>query len=752
MIDWIHRTLQTPAVELSEDEIVDDYDPNVMHDTESYWTCLYRLLLQGRLYEALQLLQSCEELVGSDSEYADVMVRICNAIETNPAIAWRDRIQTQSNPSTAHLPLDQFLHSLTEWRNEVRDILEDDIFVEKPHVHVELLLQILLGDDASMLQCAGVNYLEYFLGTILYVQPHLHVTKSEMSQILARCMEQCEQQWKNEKEAMSEDGTNQEVDEDETLYTPIDTLRYHLISSDITTSLNIMNSMLDLKFFMAHVANLLDQHGEILHLEPNSGKDDTHGLPLRLNDSSVNSKITLKEYYLITYGESLESNSFNPISAPNGEVISNTGDLWQLAAEYYAACYENGYGYLRNLIQRQMITFTTTIKTGDAMHDETDSSHSGTVEMVSTPKIHKLLSLASKYEMTREYTDILLMAGSVCTRLGRDALRAGKENTFFGQAAFWYAMIPVNGEVTNTGESEPTSTSVAPVTKLKLEALVEIIFDEIFLNQSNPSSPSSRQLAISFESLRGVLSHTPVSLLHPLESFELDHQQHLRPSASPLLTFASLYHQYRLFDTRRRMLVREILDLTTRMATETNVPASSPDEANMADVHDSTPIDSTPRHAQLAQLIAQQEYCKGESLLILTLVLRHAPVLLPNHRKYWLVLITQLVDLADARTSTKQVELTDSTSTITAATSTPIPAISWFDLQHPAVSLPSPLPSVPSPLNLNTLTHIQRLMTTITLASTHQAYAKVIGGENSTKRLQARLSELTQATIRTKTF
>lgn len=783
LIDWIHRTLETPCVELSEDERNDEYDPHVMHDIDPYWSCIYRMILQGRLYEAIQLLETCEELMNTESEYYTIMRHIIASIESVPAIAYRTThtSSSASSSSSSNIPLEQFLHSFAEWRRQVETIQTE--LDQQPHPHLELLVSILLGDETSLLECSGTNYLEYFISTLIFIKPTVSHSKTEMTQILSRCMEQCQAQFQQQQQQEQDGITDGDVD----LYTPIDTLRYHIISSDITSALNVMNSMIDLRFFMAHVVNLLDSHGEILHMDSASssasldGGSSIHGggIALRLNHSSINDSITLKEYYLIQFGESLESGSY---THGNG---GGTEDLWLMACEYYAACHENGREYLEQLLKRQTILLTleapTTTTTNERSAFQTTTTTSPPIRplrLLQTKKIHKLLSIASKYELFEVYRSILEMAGSTAQRLGREALEEEKSNTFFGQAAFWYAMMPhkesiqqqmVGEERINlVDDTHLDQGEVSRTTIDRLEGLVELLLDELLIKHD---LTTSKRKEIAYDGLRGVLAHTPASLIRSIESYVNNNHNHTHTATatnpsitSPLLSFAIAYHHLHLYQQRRLETIRKILEekvrlQTTSSSSSTNVEMTTNRMRIMNEDGDEEMSEETTHTQQqqqqqhpmnnLQQLLSTQEYCKDQSLHLLTSILTHAPTLLSSQRKYWLVLILELVDLLDSRRLTDVARQFD--PSVTAVTES---SISWYDLQHPTLSttfssLTHNYVSVvsSSKFSMSLLTHLQCLLTTLTLSGSSKLYGRTIGGMLEVKKLQQRLNQVIQKTI-----
>jgi hypothetical protein len=811
LVDWIHRTLQAPEVDLQalkeeEEQAQLDGEPwtqEVMHDAETYWNVVYRLLLQGRLYEASQLLQTCVELTHRESEYARLMHEVVKAIETVPALAHQEggvagakdkRSNQNSNKYAgegANVPLDQFIYEFNQWKLYVQTLLTSPILTDHPHPHLELLLQVLLGDASAIFEVSGANYLEAWCAHLIYIKPFslssssqrgLDGGKKELAGMLESVMEECERRWKESRKeerqarldakadggAMEEEGEAEEETEEDiansTLFTPLDTLRYHLISSDITAALNTMNTMLDLKFFMAHVVHLLGEQGEIIHLEHDESM--TAGglpLPLRLQHSPIASSITLTEHYLLSYGESLESAS--TLTRDGAEAGgAAVGDLWQMAAEYYAACPEHGRGFLSELLKRQVLTVTlekplpsSTNPSGSVFQQPTSQHAVRWTNRTDTKKVHKLLALATKYGMREEYNHIADMAGVLSLRLARESLVIASDaastrgtGALFGQAAFWFGLIqaPV-GEECN---------GVAKQAQTRLEQIAETLLDELLLPQHQRSSKSSNtRIQAASEGLRGLLSHTPSSLLIPLSSVSSSSLPSavLPSGTSGLLSFAAELHAYAMGEQRRlevkgqvREEVRREMEKAEAGGEQGGNQNTMNDDDAMADIvaqtnNNASPTEGISSSSSLASLLSLHSHLHALSLLSLLSQVTSLPVVVPHHKRWWIGRIQEAVERAEEENVIKGTE--DEEQGVAGQQK----EVSWFDLDHPSLTLPTTLPSpASSPLTLPVLTQIQKLFTSLTKSSTAERYVRTIGGEAEARKVQQKLSALTHRVIR----
>ena len=768
LTDWIQRTLVKPQVVLSEEEAAQEEEerdaggpersPDVMRDRDADWSCVCHLVLQGRLYETLQMLSSCEDLTHPDSEHSAIMTRVMQAIETVPALAQQEA-QSQSassssssknrNQAAAQPPLEQFQNECTAWKRGVRQ-LRADLARQAPHEHIDLLLAVLLGEDDAMLQCAASNYLELFLGHLLYVKPYMLNSKAELSSILEKCMRECEAAWRESRGLPVDDDATGAADE-ETLYTPIDTLRFHLISSDISSALSVMSSMIDLRFFMAHVVHLLGATGEVLHhahdLEVSAAGGVALPKPLRLKHSALGDQVSLVEFHVVSYGESLEA------AATDQEALAGQGgndSLWTLAVEYYAAAPEIGRGFLVNLLRKQSLT-----------------GPSGS-RKVDHRRVLKLLAIAQRFGLREEYNHILHMAGNLCVQSGVEALRIAaaaalappnrsafrpeplQDASGFGQATHWFSMLQPIGKVNNL----PAAASIARAGVTAMERVAEVLLDQLLL--APQADPTVYRLA--FQSCVGVLAHAPSALILPLDTLLVASGDVQLGSASGVLSFLAAFHAMRRswFDFQR---VARSLDAVKQQAAaasnntrHTGEAATGMDLAGDGGEEEEGKAQSpaSSSSAILARLLVQHASLHASTLASLLALLRHLPTLLPTRRQYWLPLLSQLVDLMDDRAPKLSPERralrlqrrrwaeqahNDRTE-------------SWFEQLQPVVVAPAVSGGAQAPLlPLDTITHVQRMLAVLLHSNSAALYSASVGGAAGVKQMQAALNAFTNHTI-----
>lgn len=773
LTDWIQRTLVKPQVVLSEEEAAQEEEereaggpersPDVMRDRDADWTCVCHMVLQGRLYETLQMLSSCEDLMHPDSEHAAIMARVLEVIETVPALAQQES-QSQSqahaasssalkarNQAAAQPPLEQFQNECSAWKRGVRQ-LRTDLARQAPHEHIDLLLAVLLGEDAAMLQCASSNYLELFLGHLLYVKPYMLNSKAELSSILEKCMRECEASWRESRGLPAEDDAAGAEDE-ETLYTPIDTLRFHLISSDISSALSVMSSMIDLRFFMAHVVHLLGATGEVLHHAHDVEISAAAGgaalpKPLRLKHSALGDQVSLVEFHVVSYGESLEA------AATDREALAGQGgndSLWTLAVEYYAAAPEIGRGFLVNLLRKQAVTATSGSRKVDHR------------------RVLKLLAIAQRFGLRDEYNHVLHMAGNLCVQSGVDALRMAaaaaiappsrsafrseprEDASSFGQATHWFSMLQPAGKVNNM----PAAASIARAGVTAMERLAEVLLDQLLL--APQAAPSVYRLA--FQSCVGVLAHVPSALIVPLDALLAASADVQLGSASGVLSFLASFHAMRRswFEFQR---VARALDaekdraaaVSKRQSSETAAAADmdlAGDGGDDEEEKAQSPAASSSS-AILAGLLAQHVALHASTLASLLALLRHLPTLLPTRRQYWLPLLSQLVDLMDDRAP----KLTPERRALRmqrrrwAEQAHNDRSESWFEQLQPVVVAAAGSAGAQAPLlPLDTLTHVQRLLAALMHSNSAAIYSAAVGGPAGVKQMQLALNAFTNLTI-----
>jgi hypothetical protein len=143
----------------------------------------------------------------------------------------------------------------------------------------------------------------------------------------------------------------------------------------------------------------------------------------------------------------------------------------------------------------------------------------------------------------------------------------------------------------------------------------------------------------------------------------------------------------------------------------------------------------------------------AQCLSLLGALVRHADALLDGQRKYWLPLVAQLVALLQERapssTLTPAQKRERRARRAQAAAAAPSATASFFELAHPAHAAPGALPP-PAPaalLPLSTLTHVQRLLTSLMHSHSAKLYSEPVGGAAGVKQLQQALSEITNQTI-----
>ncbi len=107
--------------------------------------------------------------------------------------------------------------------------------------------------------------------------------------------------------------------------TALDELRGLILQNDLPAALQHANVVIDLRWFMAHLVDLLRHAGAL---------DDAHASDLKLEFGS-----TLHEYWLLEYSSTL-------MCTP----------MWQLAVNYLSACDVFGRSYLRTLVSSQPLT------------------------------------------------------------------------------------------------------------------------------------------------------------------------------------------------------------------------------------------------------------------------------------------------------------------------------------------------------------------------------------------------------------
>jgi len=873
-VDWVQRTIQKPKVEedeqegeeeedddaMDEDEGQDEMEgrrkkssrtssdgrstsspsPVPMRDTDSHWMCLCRHLLQGRLFEALQMLQSCGELSGPDSPYASVTRLLIEAIETTPALAYRQSQQQQqqgggvkertNSASTDDVPLDHFLTLFSSWRRQLSSILDHPILVRHPHPQIEMAIAVLLGENSAMCEVAGSNYLELFIGHLLYVDPALQNSRREYALLLQKCMHMAEKEWQREKEEeerqRKEEGGNEDMDatedgeEDESLYTPIDTLRYALVSHDIPSALTLMYSMLELRFFLAHMVALLDAIGALDmddEDEEEEGREDeeddtrmsrkpatrsshrvssssSSSTPLRLHASSIGSEISVKEFYFILYGESLEAAS---IPSLGGEQ-SIDEELWQIAVDYYAACPEYGRAYLTHLVESQPLTRRIPAIDGRAA----SAAASSTVIIIQERKVHQLLDICSKFHLHASAQMILNQIVNTCVRLGMDGIRscqyqaqstttaAGSAKVFkyvhhhyasnFGQAAFWAGVM--QPPPPPSGSTSPDADSIARATINKLESIVETLLDVLLLcpqrhmpvtaasggvlRPANVGRFSQESVVatsnLAFRALSNVLAHVPSALLATLPPPPASDSFILHAPQSGLLSFAATFYSMMLFALKAGHVAQEITRETQKQQQQLMAEMTSSVDGSTA----------TATSATLTNLLSLHSYVHSNASSLLLALLHATPLILSSRRKYWMGILRLVVDFAGrgeaihvhASTSKRGASVNGSKSGNGNGEENELGCMSllrhfessgdveegctWFDASQPSSFIPDPSqlpppPSIPSSFPMPSLHLARQLLSSLTHSMAHKQYAEAAGGSATVNNVQKQLHALT---------
>jgi len=335
--------------------------------------------------------------------------------------------------------------------------------------------------------------------------------------------------------------------------------------------------------------------------------------------------------------------------------------------------------------------------------------------------------------------DALRVAGA--TLLQGDVSRRQDDAASFGQATHWFSLTKMGAEE----QARHVGASVARASVARMEGVAELLLDELLLK---PTAPPSQQ-RLAFQSIVGVLAHVPSSLLIPLDVLALPDA--LAPSAhqSTLLSFLAAWYSYRSLWFQMQRAARDIeQEKAARMEATTS---SSAAVADAMDDGESAGRAASPSTTPLASLLAAHAHLHGQCLSLLVSLLRHCVTLLPAQRKYWLVLVQQLVQLVEERAPqlTAAQKRDRRVRRAQAALMQPADSVSYFQLHHPTFALPTVLAAaVPAvQLPLDTLTHVQRLLTSLLHSNSAKLYSEPVGGPAGVKHLQQALSSFTAHSI-----
>lgn len=142
--DWLQRVEPQP-----------DGDARTVADSDEYWEAVYRTLVQGRVPEAVAMLQRNKALdyaVGA----ARVLDRVCALLQQLPSLA------------TVQQTLESFEGRLNEWRADVTELAEQKEVRDNPSL--SRLAELLLGNE-QVLSEAAASWHELLVGRLLFSKP-----------------------------------------------------------------------------------------------------------------------------------------------------------------------------------------------------------------------------------------------------------------------------------------------------------------------------------------------------------------------------------------------------------------------------------------------------------------------------------------------------------------------------------------------------------------------------------------------------
>lgn len=296
LVDWLQRSIAV-------DGLLDTANHAAV-DSDEWWGVIYKLVIHGRSPEARHLLSQHTQLQYENQEAYNDILEILNTI---PSLTFRERFNDQDgnnddNNASGRMAgiggarsLDAFLMQFEMWQLSCRQCMAK----HRHNPSIERLFMILLGDSDVLIQTAGTWY-ELLVARLLYSKPQM--MKDEVKWLAETCLRD-----------MHVDFTDN----------PLDECRGYLMTMDLIAALRICDQVLDIRWFIAHLTDLLNHTGQLEALQQDT--DDF---------------LDLREYFLVEYASTI---MFDP-------------SLWQVAADYLIWCPKRGRFYLDKLVQHVPLT------------------------------------------------------------------------------------------------------------------------------------------------------------------------------------------------------------------------------------------------------------------------------------------------------------------------------------------------------------------------------------------------------------
>ena len=367
LVDWMQRSVTAPHTQ------------GLQADSDEWWTAVLQLLLQGRLSAVVELLTAAISSPSSPFSFL-------------PSSALRQLLELLQNlPSlTVHTSnVHQLVSIIRDYQLSVQHLASSTPAFQS-HPYIPVLLSILAGDDSALVALCE-DWTQLLVSELLFVQPQM--LKQDLPALVQQCV------------LAVQDKEREEGGPQQAASPPLlSQLRQDVLCFRVHSAVLLLDQMLELPFFTAHLVDLLHLAGVMPTLQSAADKHKSKGA--RQSHPSAGSAngassldMTPRDWYLWQYVQSIQQHD----------------RLWTLAPDYIQA--------IGSAPNQAPGASTPSFSPIHALCSLLLAQRCGSVT-----RVLQLLQLCSRHQLPS------FVSQRLCERFGNAMLRAGQT----GAAVHWY--------------------------------------------------------------------------------------------------------------------------------------------------------------------------------------------------------------------------------------------------------------------------------------------------------------------------